>query len=106
MQECAGYRRERKNEAKQDHISLKRGTLKSWNLSSERGRELLERYFEIGASMSAMLQKDSDEQKELICQMIDECNAATIYLDWCGIEVSKEEAKQYVREYGKERWSA
>jgi len=36
----------------------------------------------------------------LICQMIDECNAETIYLDWDDIHLSKDEAKKYVREYG------
>lgn len=83
-----------------DHITLKWGTLKSWHLHSERGRDLLKQYAELGACMSAMLQRDTPEQKELICQMIDECNAPTIYLDWDGRDVSKEEAKQYVRDYG------
>jgi hypothetical protein len=83
-----------------DHLSLKWGTLKSWKLCSEKGKELLRRYFDIGASMSAMAQDDTPEQKDLICQMIDECDAPTIYLDWDGIDVSKDEAKKYVREYG------
>ena len=87
---------------KEDHISLKWGTLKSWSLSSERGRELLEEYFSLGSCVSAMLQRDSERQKELICQMIDECDAPTIWLDWDGTEVSKDEAKKYVRDYGKE----
>ncbi len=51
-------------------------------------------------SASAMCQHDTPEQKELICQIIDMCGAETIYLDWDGIEVSKDEAKKYVREYG------
>ena len=46
-----------------------------------------------------MVQRDTPEQKELICQMIDECNADTIYLEWGGIDATKEEAKKYVREY-------
>jgi hypothetical protein len=85
-----------------DHISLKWGTLKSWHLTSKRGQELLSRYHELGSSASAMTQHDTAEQKALICQMIDECNAETIYLDWDGREVSKEEAKQYVNDYGKD----
>ena len=83
-----------------DYISLKWGTLKSWRLHSDKGRELLRAYADIGSSMSAMAQHDTPEQKELICQMIDECNAETIYLDWDDIHVSKDEAKKYVREYG------
>lgn len=85
----------------QDSISLKWGTLKAWYLHSEKGQELLRKYHELGASWSAMSQHDTPEQKELICQMIDECNAETIYLDWDGVDVSKDEAKKYVREYGR-----
>lgn len=84
---------------KQDHLTLKWGTLKSWHLSSERGRNLLEEYFSLGSSGSAMLQKDTPRQKELICQIIDECAAPTVYLDWDGVDVSKDEAKRYVMEY-------
>lgn len=82
-----------------DSLSLKWGTLKAWHLHSEKGIELLERYHELGASASAMLQRDTPEQKELICQIIDECNCQTITLDWEGKDVSKDEAKRYVMEY-------
>lgn len=85
----------------QDYLSLKWGTLKAWNLHSEKGLELLRRYHELGASLGAMTQRDTPEQKELICQMIDECSAPEIYLDWDGEYVSKEDAKKYVMEYGK-----
>lgn len=47
-----------------------------------------------------MAQRDSPEQKDLICQMIDRCNAETIYLEWDGEYVTKERAKSYVLEYG------
>lgn len=84
-----------------DSISLKWGTLKSWDLHSTQCFELLRKYYAIGSSFSAMAQHDTQEQKELICQMIDECDAETIYLDWDGKDVSKEEAKKYVMEYGR-----
>ena len=83
---------------KAESISLKWGTLKAWDFHSEKCRDLLKRYYELGSSASAMCQHDTPEQKELICQMIDECNAETIYLDWDGVHVSKDEAKKYVRE--------
>ena len=83
----------------EDYLTLKWGTLKSWNLTSEKGKEMLERYVAIGSSASAMMQRDTPEQKELICQMIDECGAEAIYLDWDDKEVSKDEAKRYVMEY-------
>jgi hypothetical protein len=85
----------------QDHISLKWGTLKAWHLHSDKGRELLKKYFDLGASSGAMTQHDTQEQKELICQMIDECNAELICLDWDGVDVSKDDAKKYVRDYGR-----
>jgi hypothetical protein len=84
----------------EDYLVLKWGTLKRWNLTSEKSLELLKRYNELGSSMSAMLQHDTPEQKDLICQMIDECGAETIYLDWDDKDVSKDEAKKYVLEYG------
>jgi hypothetical protein len=82
-----------------DHITLKWGTLKSWCLSSDKGQDLLKEYFKIGASLSAMTQRDTAEQKKLICEMIDECRSPEIYLDWDGKYVSKEEAKKYVMNY-------
>lgn len=83
-----------------DHLLLKWGTLKSWHLHSVRGKELLDKYFAIGSSASVIMQHDTDEQKQLICQMIDECNGE-ISSDWTGEVFTKETAKQYVMEYGK-----
>lgn len=84
-----------------NHISLKWGTLKDWNFSGlPAAEELLKRYEEIGASASAMTQRDTPEQKEIICQLID-LIPGDIYLDWDDVYVSKDEAKKYVMEYGK-----
>lgn len=86
------------SETRVDSLSLKWGTLKSWDIHSDAGKALLRRYHELGASMSAMAQNDTPEQKEIICQLIDGC-AGDIYLDWDGEYVSKEKAKEYVRTY-------
>lgn len=84
------------------YISLKWGTLKSWDFSSsEEGQALLEEYAEIGASFGSMSQRDTARQKEIICRMIDICDGDTIYLDWDGEAVSKDAAKKYVMDYGK-----
>jgi len=83
----------------EDYITLKWGTLKSWKLNNEKGFELLKKYHNIGSSFSAMTQKDTPEQKEIICEMIDTV-PGEIYLDWDDKFVSKEEAKKYVLEYG------
>jgi hypothetical protein len=85
--------------AEQDYITLKWGTLKSWNVTSDEGKALLEKYGELGYSMSAAMQHDTPEQKEIICRLID-LMPGEIYLDWDGEYVSKEAAKKYVLEYG------
>jgi hypothetical protein len=87
----------------QNYLTLKWGTLKSWYFTNlEKGKELLKEYLEIGSSFSAMAQKDTPRQKEIICELIDLCDGDTIYLDWDGEDVSKEKAKEYVMNYGKE----
>lgn len=81
-------------------LTLKWGTLKSWHFDSEKCRVLGKEYFEIGSSASAMMQHDTPRQKEIICELIDLCDGDTIYLDWDGKDVSKQEAKDYVMNYG------
>ena len=54
-----------------DYISLKWGTLKGWRIHTKEQRALLTRYLELGSSMSAMMQRDTPEQKDIICQLID-----------------------------------
>ncbi len=46
-----------------------------------------------------MAQNDTPEQKEIICQLID-LVPGEIFLDWDNKDVSKEEAKKYVLNYG------
>lgn len=90
--------------ATMDSISLKWGTLRTCVLHSKNGRELMKKYKDLGYSVSVLQQKDTPEQKELICQMIDACNTKTILIEWSGVQVSKEEAKKYVMNYGAKRW--
>lgn len=90
-----------------NYLTLKWGTLlfdyKSWNFTnSEKGKELLKEYYQIGVSFSAMAQRDTFRQKEIICELIDLCDEDTIYLEWLEKNVSKKEAKDYVMNYGKE----
>lgn len=83
-------------------LTLKWGTLKSWDFdNSEKGQELLKEYIKIGSIASAMTQRDTPRQKEIICELIDLCDGDTIYLEWDGKYVSKEEAKKYVMDYNK-----
>jgi len=89
--------------ATENTLTLKWGTLKSWNFNSEKALALLKEYNEIGSSLSAMSQEDTPRQKEIICGLIDECDGDTIFLDWDGKDVTKQEAKEYVMNYGKEK---
>ena len=87
-----------------NYLTLKWGTLKSWDFNnSEKGKELLTEYHEIGSSFSAMAQRDTPRQKEIICELIDLCDGDTVYLDWYDKDVTKDEAKKYVMTYGNEQ---
>lgn len=79
--------------------TLKWGTLKGWNGFAEgsEARKLLERYHSIGASMSAMTQTDTDEQRQLLIDLVS-LPGMKIYLDWDGKYVTKDEAIKYLTE--------
>lgn len=84
------------------YLTLKWGTLKSWDFTnSEKCQELLKEYGKIGTTGGAMSQKDTPRQKEIICELIDLCDGDTIFLEWDGEDISKEEAKEYVMNYNK-----
>jgi hypothetical protein len=83
-----------------EHLTLKWGSLKSWNIESEAGQAALKRYFDEGVCMSAALQHDTATQKEAICELIDLVECDEIFNDWSGETMTKDEAKRYVREYG------
>ena len=83
-----------------ESLSLKWGTLKAWSLKTKASMAALRKYHEAGpVSMSAMAQHDNEAQKDALCELIDVIDCETIYLDWDNKDVSKEEAKEYVRNY-------
>lgn len=88
-------------EVAQDSITLKWGTLKAWNLNTPAAKEILQKWANLGYSFGAMAQNDTPEQKDLLCKLIDASNADEIFLDWDGKFVSKQEAKDYILNYGK-----
>jgi hypothetical protein len=84
-----------------EYLLLKWGTLKGWNAGeNEAYREALHRYFDQPTSMGAMSQRDTPEQKRAIFDMIDACNGP-ITNDWSGEDYTKEQAKEYIANYGK-----
>lgn len=89
-----------------DYLLLKWGTLKRWCFeNSPEAFEALKEYNQIGSSMSAMMQKDTPRQKELIFKMIDTVQGE-VQNDWSGeVYENREDAKKYVMEYGLENKS-
>lgn len=85
-----------------DYLLLKWGSLKGWSLHSPEAQALLQRWIDLGVSMSAVAHHDTPEQKELICQIIDAADVDLIQRDWDGEWMTKDEAKRYVIEYGEE----
>lgn len=83
-----------------EHLLLKWGTLKGWEVETDKSREALKRYMDDGMCASAMLQKDTQGQKQALCDLIDAIDGE-ITNDWSGETLSKEKAKEYVLEYGK-----
>lgn len=81
-----------------DSLLLKWGTIKSWELNSERAQSLLKQYEALGTSASAMSQRDTLDQKKLLCRVIDEVDGI-IQNDWDGDCYTKQQAKDYVMGY-------
>ena len=82
-----------------ESLTLKWGTLKGWDLKHPASLALLQRYIDLGASMSAAMQRDTPEQKQIICELIDAVDGK-IWNDWEGGTMTKEAAKAYVMAYG------
>jgi hypothetical protein len=81
-------------------LTLKWGTVKGWDLETEEAKAALQKWAQGGVSMSAMAQRDSPEQRQALLDAIDFMDE--IWLDWEGKKVSREEAKDYVLNYGSE----
>lgn len=82
-------------------LTLKWGNVKGWDGFEEGtpARAALEKWNDSGQGMSAM-QRQTDDQRELICAIIDAVDGE-IWNDWDGVVMSKDDAKKYVRDYGK-----
>jgi len=92
-----------------DFILLKFGDIKHFQLTSERSRELLDmldenevRFWDFEGEVSEQQREEQENRrKEVLCEIIDQCD--NIY-SWWGVDyprMSKEEAKKYIMEYGK-----
>ena len=84
-----------------ESLLLKWGTLKGWDNLSEESQRIVQKYFDIGACASVMLQEDTPEQKEILCELIRQLDGE-IQNDWDGEMYTKEKAIDYIKNYGKE----
>lgn len=81
-----------------EYLLLKWGTLKGWNLETDKSRVAAQKYADFGMSMGAMQQHDTTEQKQALCELIDAVDGP-ITNDWSGEKMTKDEAKNYVLGY-------
>jgi hypothetical protein len=80
-----------------DHLTLKWGTLKAWQIESPAAKAALKEYLKSGKnSTSAIAQRDTLEQKAALCKLIDALDCETVRLEWTGENVTKGQAKFYV----------
>jgi hypothetical protein len=89
-----------------DSLTLKWGSLKGWKLESPRALALLGYWINLGVCASAVMHRDTPEQKRALCDLIDCADLETVCLDWDGKDVTKEEAKAYILKYGEETTDA
>lgn len=81
------------------YLLLKWGTVKGWNDLDEKSVAILQRWADLGRSLSAMGQNDTPEQKEILIELIEQFEG-TIQNDWDGKTYTKEQAIKYIKEYG------
>lgn len=84
-----------------ESLSLKWGVMKGWDFKTEATKALAQKYAALGWSMSAMSQPNTDAHRAVLCELIDALDADTVENDWTGDQMTKDEAKKYVMEYGK-----
>ena len=83
-------------------IVLKWGTLKGWSALQPATVERLQQYADIGMNISAMAQRDTDEQKQIladVCDMVLD-GGGEVYSDWSGEHFTRETARDYIMNYG------
>jgi len=83
-----------------EYLTLKWGVPKSWHMKRPETQALLQKYASFGWSSSGMAQPNTADHKRTLCELIDALDADTIGNDWTGEDMSKDEAKKYVMEYG------
>lgn len=84
--------------SKKETLTLKWGTLKGWSNLRPETVAILQRWADLGTSFSAMTQRNTPEQKAIICELIDAIDGV-IENDWTGKMLTKDKAKAYIMGY-------
>lgn len=83
-----------------EKLTLKWGTIKGWGNLTEQSQAIVRRFFADGLPLSAMADRPADDRREILCELIDQIDGE-IWNDWDEAVMTKDEAKAYVRDYGK-----
>ena len=83
-----------------NNIMLKWGTLKGWDVEEE--SEILRKINEFlkNSPVSCMADKPDKTRKKLLCEIIDMVDGE-IENNWTGEILTKDQAKEYVMNYGR-----
>jgi hypothetical protein len=74
-----------------EYLSLKWGTIKSYDHLTEKSQDIVKRYFTGN--------KPNADRCDILIELIDQFNGE-IWDDWKDVFMTKDEAKHYIREYG------
>jgi hypothetical protein len=79
-------------------LYIKWGTLKGWGNLSPETTAILQQWADLGTTLSAAAQRDTPEQKELLCRAIDSVAASggVIWNDWTGRKLTPRGAKRRI----------
>lgn len=88
-----------------ESLLLKWGTVKDWEDLTDQSIAIMNRYFADGVSMSCAMDHPDDARRAILCELIDQFEGA-IHNDWGGVDMTKEQAKKYVTEYGRKKTDA
>lgn len=88
-----------------ESLTLKWGSVKGWGNLSAASVAILRRFFADGVPLSAMADHPDEARREILCELIGQLDGE-IYNEWEGTAMTKDEAKAYVRGYGKPKVAA
>ncbi len=82
-----------------ESLTLKWGTIKGWEFTEDSPAHLaLKKWAGGGVAPGAMHQRNTEDQREAICEVIDLVDGE-IWNDWDGVVMTPDQAKKYVMEY-------